>query len=444
MAIRFERRSDHYEILILWLLALLAPAGVAAQQLIVPLQFSFSDPGARSMGFGGAFVALADDATAAFANPAGLVQLIRPEVSVEGRRWSYSTPYTVGGRIEGEPSGVGLDSTDGLRTANSGHDTNGLSFLSLAYPAGNWSFAIYRHELADFEFSGETQGLFAGGSDCCQIRREDLRVSSDLEFTSYGLSAGYRINDQLNLGLGLVYFDASIDADASQYLSDDDSLESIFGPNSYLPENLIVRQSVSTDDTDWTWTGGFLWQLSPDWSLGGVYRQAPQVETETALVAGVVLDFGVPPGEVFLREVDDIELPDNYGLGLAYRARDGHLTVSLQWNRVGYSNILDSLGEDAGNVTIDDVDEWHLGGEYVFLDSSPVIAARLGMWWEPDHQIRATNEAQPIERALLPRGDDEMHYAAGLGLAFEDFQIDLAVDFADRVDTLSLSAIYSF
>jgi hypothetical protein len=44
-----------------------------AQQAIVPLHLSISDPGARSMGFGGAFVALGDDATAAFANPAGLV-----------------------------------------------------------------------------------------------------------------------------------------------------------------------------------------------------------------------------------------------------------------------------------------------------------------------------------------------------------------------------------
>jgi hypothetical protein len=37
-----------------------------------------------------------------------------------------------------------------------------------------------------------------------------------------------------------------------------------------------------------------------------------------------------------------------------------------------------------------------------------------------------------------------MHYAAGLGVAMRRFQIDLAVDFADRVDTVSLSAIYSF
>lgn len=444
MVIRVERRCRHYEALILCLVGLLAPAGGVAQQAIVPLQFSFSDPGARSLGFGGAFVALADDATAAFANPAGLVQLIRPEVSVEGRRWSYSNPYTVGGRIEGQPSGIGLDSIDGLSTANSGHDTTGLSFLSLAYPTGDWSFALYRHELADIEYFSETQGLFEGGSDCCQIRREDLRVSSELDFVGYGLATGYRLSDQLSLGLGLVYFDASIDAVAGEYLPDDDTVEAIFGPNSYLPESLIARQVSSSDDTDWALTGGFLWQPSSSWTIGGVYRQAPQVEVETVVIAGGAIDLGVPPGEVFFRDSVDIELPDNYGLGLAYRAPDGRLTMSLQWSHVEYSNIVDSLGEGAENVTIDDVDEWHLGAEYVFLDATPVIAARLGLWWEPDHQLRATSDAEAFDRALLQRGDDEMHYAAGLGVALLNFQIDVGVDFADRVDTVSLSAIYSF
>jgi hypothetical protein len=74
------------------------------------VQFSFSNPGARSLGFGGAFVALADDATAAFANPAGLVQLSRPEVSVEGKLWYFSTPFTEGGRLSGLP-GILLDTT---------------------------------------------------------------------------------------------------------------------------------------------------------------------------------------------------------------------------------------------------------------------------------------------------------------------------------------------
>ena len=168
MAIRVEGLSSHTGVLILLLAGLLAPAGVSGQEVVVPLQFSFSDPGARSMGFGGAVVALADDATAAFANPAGLVQLLRPEVSIEGRSWSYSTPFIEGGRVEGLPSGVGIDTMVGLRTATSEDDLKGLSFLSLTYPKGNWSLALFRHELATFKFASETQGLFGGGAVCCQ------------------------------------------------------------------------------------------------------------------------------------------------------------------------------------------------------------------------------------------------------------------------------------
>ena len=62
------------------LLALLVPAA-GYGQVLTSIEFSFSNPGARSLGFGGAFVALADDATAAFANPAGLTQLVEPDVT---------------------------------------------------------------------------------------------------------------------------------------------------------------------------------------------------------------------------------------------------------------------------------------------------------------------------------------------------------------------------
>ena len=162
------------------------------------------------------------------------------------------------------------------------------------------------------------------------------------------------------------------------------------------------------------------------------------------MIAGEGIDLGVPPGEVFFRGRSEVELPDNYGLGLAYRAADGRLTVSGQWSHVEYSNIVDSLGSGADGVKVDDVDEWHLGGEYVFLNATPVIAARLGLWYEPDHQIRAQSDVDPVIKALLPRGDDEWHYAAGLGFAMENFQIDFGADFSDRVDTLSLSVIYSY
>ncbi len=425
----------------LLLILLLLPAGVAAQQPVVPLQFDFSDPGARSMAFGGAFVALADDATAAFANPAGLVQLVRPEVSIEGRHWNYSTPYTEGGRAEGLPSGFGLDDMVGLREVESTDRVNGLSFLSLAYPAGNWSLALYYHQLSNLDFFGETQGIFTGGSDCCQVREFDQRATSSFDVGSYGLSVAYRISERFNVGLGLTYHDASFDTETTIFGVDDDSLESIFGPNSYLPERSLLRLTSHSGDADWALSGGFLWHATDRWSIGGVYRQGPEIEITNELTAGQAGDFGVPPGGVLFRDSVPVEFPQIYGLGIAYRAPDGRLTVSFQWDRVEYSSIVESLGLD--DQTADDIDELHLGAEYVFLDSTPILAVRLGTWLEPDHQLRAT-EDEPVLRALLPGGDDEVHVTAGLGVVMRRFQIDLAVDFADRADTVSLSVIHSF
>ena len=65
------------------LVAWVAAHSAASAQERPFLETSFSSPGARSLSLGGAFVAMADDATAAFANPSGLVQLARPEVSIE-------------------------------------------------------------------------------------------------------------------------------------------------------------------------------------------------------------------------------------------------------------------------------------------------------------------------------------------------------------------------
>jgi len=441
MTSRVERISSYTGVPILLLFGFLVSAGVSAQQQIVPLQFSFSDPGARSMGFGGAFVALADDATAAFSNPAGLTQLLRPEISIEGRRWDYSSPFTEHGRVENLPSGFGIDTTVGLHTASSDDAASGLSFLSLVYPKNDWSLALFRHEYANFEFLSETQGLFFGGTDCCQDRYWDQRSQTEMDIISYGLSAAYRISDRFDLGLGVVYYDASFVSDAEIFLWDEDTIPSVFAPNSYLPERSVFSERIVFEDADWALTAGFHWRLSGNFSVGGVYRQAPQFDVGVTLTAGQTFDLGVPPGEVFRQDSAVVELPTLYGLGFAYQNADGSLTVTFQWDRVEYSNIVDSLMLD--DRAIDNVSELHLGAEYVFLESTPIVAIRFGAWLEPDHQLRATSD-DPLARALLPPGDDEMHYAAGLGVAMQSVQIDLAVDISDRVNTVSLSAIYSF
>jgi long-subunit fatty acid transport protein len=202
------------------LAALLAAGPVWAQEEIPPtLEFGFSNPGARSMGFGGAFAALADDATAAFANPAGLVQLVEPEVSIEGRSWSYSTPYVSGGRIWGTSTGIGQDSTAGLRTSTSDQDLTGLSFVSFVYPTGRWSFAFYRHLLSNYEFEGTTDGLYSGPWPEWGWHRREFAYQKavNLQIVSYSVAGAYQVTESLSLGLAINYFVGDVDLTTGVY-----------------------------------------------------------------------------------------------------------------------------------------------------------------------------------------------------------------------------------
>ena len=50
--------------------------------------------GARAVGMGGAFIGIADDATAASWNPAGLIQMETPEMSVVGGYYSRAEDFS--------------------------------------------------------------------------------------------------------------------------------------------------------------------------------------------------------------------------------------------------------------------------------------------------------------------------------------------------------------
>ena len=426
---------------------LLLSPNVRAQSGPPVLEFSFSNPGARSIGLGGAFAALADDATAAFANPAGLVQLARPEVSVEGRMWNYTTPFTSGGRMWGTPTGTGLDTTPDLRFDESSSTLAGVSFLSFVYPSGKWSLAFYRHQLANFEAIIATQGFFATDEQTGEsFRTSDFRTSTRLEVVNYGFSGAYRLSDSLSLGLGLSYFDGKLDTRTEFYAPIVETLpEGPLGPNTYVPEARISTQKVAFDDTSWSWSGGFLWRVSRPWSLGGFYRRGPKFSGGGGVFSGPALDPPLSEGTVLEQEESPLRLPDVFGLGAAYRSEDGSITGSFEWDHVNYSVIIESF--DPGivdpDVRLNDVDEFHFGFEYVFINWTPLIALRGGIWVDPEHRIRYEGD-DAVARAFFRRGEETWHYAFGFGLATKRFQLDLGFDLSNLVNTASLSAIMSF
>lgn len=395
----------------------------------VVFELSYSNPGARSMGFGGAFAALADDATAAFANPSGLIQIVRPELSVEFRHWSYSTEFTKSDRLDGIPSGISLDTMRGLRTDISTESVDAVSFVSVVVPRKRWAVAFYRHQLASFRFSGDTQGLFGSVGTCCGDRYADQRTETSFDIVGYGLSAAYRLGERFDVGVGVSRFTVVVDGRTALFAPPP---ADPYGVNPYLSGDRIASQTVRANSNSEGLIGGFLWSVTPTIHVGGFYREGPRARFSNTGTIG-----SEPFEELGLA----MQFPDVYGMGLSHRSADGSLTLALEWDRIEYSEMARSAG--FRDMALDDGDEVHLGGEYVILSSDPVIAFRLGAWLDPNHRTRYVGD-DPFKAALHPPGHDEVHVALGFGVAFRLFQVDIGIDSSKPVSTLSMSAICSF
>ncbi len=458
--------TRHAAVLSILVLLLVAGGAVSAQtnaEVNAGLQFNFSTPGARSLGLGGAFVGLADDATAAFTNPAGLTILTRPEVSLEGRSWTYTHETPIRGRAFGTPSEIGVDTISGIQTFDYENDVSGLSFASFVYPRGRWAFAVYRHSLADFEAQVANEGpFFETTTPASQFRFFPIRASMDLEIVNYGVSGAFRIAEGLSLGIGIAYYEFEIDSLTRRFdfsNPDEAGPGGFRGPPDFSPGNVVNFQTQIGDDDDVAAIAGLLWQASPRWSFGAVYRQGPSFELQARNVAGAAAPV---PNQEFAVQTAEFNVPDVYGLGIAFRPTDA-LTVTLDYDHVEYSalteNVVNIFREPADTspetraaldrLQIDDGDEVHLGFEYVFFNVRNPVAVRLGTYHDPDHRMafEGQPDGSPDQRSLATifrEGDDELHYSLGLGVVFGGFQVDAAADFSDPVETYSLSGVYRF
>src|SRR6266542_2364816 len=127
----------------------IATVPLAAQntdiESLAGLQFNFGNPGARSLGMGGAFLGLADDASAAEANPAGLTILRKPEVSIEARNYLEQQFFTTTGTFP-----------DLTRDAFNHYSQRvNITFASFVYPYKSATFGVYFHEPLRNEGSGQ-------------------------------------------------------------------------------------------------------------------------------------------------------------------------------------------------------------------------------------------------------------------------------------------------
>ena len=399
------------------------------------VQFSFSNPGARSLALGGAFTGLADDATAAYANPAGLTVLRTQELAFEARYTSYDTPFTAGGVVGFAP----FDDSNVLE-GSSGDSVFQPSFASWVIPLENVTFAMYYQRLADFETSFSTDGILIDAGNFTDFI---FPVSSSLEFDvqNIGVAVGVELTDSFSIGATLAHSELNLRSRTVRFVNG-------------LPLN---QQRQYGDDSDVTFGVGALWRISDQWNLGLAYRRG--AEFNYTAVNETLPDNPDHPNSNQQRPSFDI--PHILSAGLAFRPSDSWL-FTLDVNRVYYSELTDSNSPDLFNFTatqgtpleLDDGTEIRIGAEYAFLNMQRPLFLRAGAWRDPDHRI-AKNQIDDcvsndenffncVDATLFAPGDDEWHYSLGFGWAFEKFQIDAAADFSDLVDTYSVSGVLRF
>ena len=434
------------------------------------LQFNFGNPGARSLGMGGAFLGLADDATAAEANPAGLTILRKAEFSIEGRNYLEQQVLTTSGTFP-----------DLVRTGFNHHsDRVQVSFASAVIPVKDrFTLGVYYHQpLRNVgagqvlpqtnEFSGQVEAdvprffLPRGGTpvsqqECQDIVRQTNDFFSCLEFTinpfisavdvdlrTWGFAGAWQVHPRLSLG-ATVRYQTFKESSLTFRVTPDFQFDSISAQSTGRIND--AGEIEETTETDLTYTAGFKWSPTDKISFGGVYKVGGEFDAPT-FFASADTDF-----QFITAAQTKFHIPDTAGLGVSIRPIPT-LTINVDAVHVKYSNLVDdffSLSESVRELDnpyeAKDVTEIRVGGEYFFPTRVP-FALRAGYFRDPKHSTRYAGPLDTFERVaeavLFPEGEDQDYYSVGAGLAWPRFQIDAAYQTSERYKVGSISVVPRF
>jgi len=393
-------------------------------------QFNFANPGARSLAMGGAFIALADDATAAIANPAGLMQLSSTQVSFEIRASAYDTPFVSGGSYSINPL-----NRSNLTFGSSSERENGIGFAAFTRPGERFSWSIFYHQLGAFSNNLANSGVRLTEFSPTAIFIDPYTAQLEYKVAGFGAAAATKLGDKFLIGFNVASYTFDFDSRRTQF-------------SSALP-NQPVRNTISEKDTDSRDLGfgvGILFKPTDEFSIGLNYSRAPEFEYQSTLTdtqnnrRSALASFNVP---------------GRFSVGAAYRASEA-LTFSFEASRIEYSTLAEkptSAFVVQPDFEADNGTELRLGLEYVLLNMQRPLSLRAGVWRDPAHRVfardpRASNiderAAQSINWALFTPGKDQTHGSLGFGWAFETFQLDFGADFSKEYDTFAVSGVWRF
>ncbi|KAA0253058.1 hypothetical protein FBQ97_08875 [Acidobacteria bacterium ACD] len=477
------------------LLACVALGRPAVAQIEAPLvskvQLNLVNPGGKSLALGGAFVSLADDPTAAFANPAGLPQLPGLQFDVSGKYFAYEPRF----QTQFWDLRPGQPATPSFSEEYAPKDsTTDLDFFSVSYAFGD-KVAVAAFRAVTLRYQLDTAKDNVGGTGDYRLFGFNFGTGAltldeagaiDLSNEAYGVSAGFRFG-RVSVGVGVTGNRLRFDLDPTG------------GRSSHLYVLNDTRAgaagrtevALSADVTsDWRWGGeiGFRWEIEERTrlTLGGVYRMAPEFDVDfaTRYTGGIQGAYSCAGGggtTADARNCGKVDLPDDFSIGLSARPIAG-LLLAADVQRVAYSSLTEtfvpiftyygcteaipssqctSANAVGGRptATADDATIVRLGAEYRLSLGSSALFFRGGWYREPAHgtevslvspQTGASVDIQtpPFSEAFRTAydgGEAEDHYCFGLGVTLGRLlSIDLGADLGDRNKYGSASLVVQF
>ncbi len=384
----------------------------------IPSSFNPVGSGARALGFGGAFIAVADDATAASWNPGGLTQLRKPECSVVGSFFHRGEDITFGTNPEADGS-------------HSISDQN-INYLSVTYPfeISKYNMVVslsYQH-LYDFNREWEftlkqdlempvigIPGMEANIDDKWEYQQEG-------SLTALGVSYCIRVLPQLSVGFTLNFWDDDLTPNKWKEKYRMTSEGTSFGGAPHLQRyDKIEEYSIS----GFNFNAGLLWKIN-EWTLGAVFKSPFKADVEYKLQDTTVRElpiFDVTPRN-YTRD-EELEMPMSYGIGFVYNLSD-NFSISADVYRTEWDDCIyrDAQGNEFSPVTngepskVDPTHQVRMGCEYRFINKEKeyLIPIRGGVFYDP-----APAEGSP---------DDFYGFSLGLGFTKNDwFSLDVAYQY---------------
>jgi len=357
------------------------PPGTAGDFSALPIDLL--PPGARALGLGGAFTAVADDSTAALANPAGLTNLSAPEVSVYFRDSDADINF-----LDPDAFNSGFDSPAGQTEKTFSDSSTDVSFASFVVPMERFVFSGFYSNQLDFDAlqskediifddiirpdpdRGETQFL----DQYINVNGVTSRVEN------YGVSAAFRFTDRFSGGITVRSARLKLKSQDSWQLDwwyewekamadfffgvPEDRLATLDEVQQFLPvinDTLLYSTTVDGSDKDIGIDFGLYYKLEK-WSFGLVYHDGSKFKFDTT--GSVQSDFSCnsvnepmfEECQIWVGILDELELtdvlypnittnaevviklPSVFSFGIAWRPASTWL-LSLDVNHIKYSDL---------------------------------------------------------------------------------------------------------